>query len=78
MFNQIASVLLLPGQTYVLEGVSGTIDNYAYDDNGVVVNAPITIDGINWVYGGANTFNGTGPINDTTGGRLLETRYGYA
>jgi len=67
VFNPVTPVGLVAGQTYVIEGVSGT-DPYAWNNPGFKVNIPITILGNNWVPENGLTFNGTGLINDVNDG----------
>jgi hypothetical protein len=68
LYNSTPTVELFAGQTYVLEGTSGVIDPYTYDDPGFSVLWPLTITGGNYVANGGYTlnFNGTG-VNDGTG-----------
>ena len=66
-FNPIASITLLAGHTYVLEGVSNS-DNYTWNDPDFTVYAPINILGNNWILGNGLNFNGTFLINDVTDG----------
>jgi hypothetical protein len=76
LYNPITPVTLTAGDTYVLEGVSGA-DNYAFDDSGFTVFAPISIQGNNWVFNGGLTFNGTGLINDVSDG-FWGADFGYS
>jgi hypothetical protein len=48
LYNSIAPITLLAGQTYVIEGASGVTDPYAWNDNGFTVYAPINVLGENW------------------------------
>ena len=66
-FNLSTPVDLIPGQTYVVEGISNA-DPYTWNDAGFVTYAPITIVGNNWQVGSSLAFNGTGVINDVTDG----------
>jgi hypothetical protein len=70
LYNPTQTVELLAGDTYVLEGSSGVIDPYNWDENGFAVLWPLTIEGDNWVLNGgfSDTFNGTGLINDVNNG----------
>jgi hypothetical protein len=47
-YNAITPIELLSGDTYVLEGVAGTVDDYTYNVTGFNVSAPITIQGNNF------------------------------
>jgi len=67
VFNQIPTITLLAGQTYVIEGVSNT-DNYTWDDPGFQVYGPLTILGNNWIFENGLNFNGTFLINDVSDG----------
>jgi hypothetical protein len=69
LYNPTQTVELLAGQTYVLEGTSGVIDPYTYDDPGFSVLWPLTITGGNYVANGGYTlnFNGT-TLNDEDAG----------
>jgi hypothetical protein len=67
-YNPISSIELFAGSTYVLEGVSGSVDPYTWNDAGFAVFAPITLLGNNYQNGGSLAFNGTGLVNDTTDG----------
>jgi hypothetical protein len=58
LYNSITAITLVAGDTYVLEGVSGS-DLYTWNDTGFTVNMPLTIDGSNWVEDAGLTFNGT-------------------
>src|ERR1035438_4144494 len=66
-FNLSTPVNLIPGQTYVVEGISNS-DPYTWNDVGFTTYAPITILGNNWQVGSSLVFNGTGLINDVTDG----------
>lgn len=69
-YNVISDINLIAGQTYVIDGASGIVDQYAYNDNGFTVYAPITLLGDNWTANGGATadFTGITPINDVTDG----------
>jgi len=67
VFNAVAPTELYAGDTYVIEGVSGT-NPYTWNDTDFTVYAPITIDGDNWVSGSSLSFNGTGLLNDVSDG----------
>jgi hypothetical protein len=67
VFNGVTPTALFAGQTYIIEGVSGT-DPYAWNNPGFKVNVPITILGNNWVPENGLTFNGLGLINDVNDG----------
>ena len=77
LYNPITPVLLLPGMTYVVEGVSGT-DNYTWNDPGFATYLPLTLVGNNWVLGNGLNFNGTGVINDVADGYWGPNIGGYA
>ncbi|HWZ33727.1 MAG TPA: PEP-CTERM sorting domain-containing protein [Bryobacteraceae bacterium] len=66
-YNPVAPVELFAGQTYVVQGLSGT-QVYAYNDGGFTTFAPITILGNNWVLENTMSFNGTSLKNDVTDG----------
>jgi len=66
-FNLSTPVNLIPGQTYVVEGISNS-DPYTWNDTGFVNYAPINILGNNWQVGSSLVFNGTGLVNDVTDG----------
>lgn len=67
LFNPVPLTELYAGDTYVIEGVSGS-DPYVWNDNNFTVYAPLTILGNNYVLDGGLTFNGTGLINDVDDG----------
>ncbi len=67
VYNPVTPFTLIAGQTYVLEGVSGT-DPYTWNDTGFTVYLPLTITGDNWVLGAGLTFNGTGNFADVADG----------
>lgn len=70
LYNPTQTVELLAGQTYVLEGTSGVIDPYNWNELGFSVLWPLTITGGNYVQNGGftpSTFNGTG-VNDEDAG----------
>jgi len=46
-FNAVTPIVLLAGQTYVIDGYSGVVDLYTWDDTGFQVYAPITLLGDN-------------------------------
>jgi hypothetical protein len=64
-YNPVGPIDLIAGQTYVLEGVSGTVDLYVYNDPGFTASALITISGFNYFLdSGALDFNGITPAAD--------------
>lgn len=67
VFNAVTPTELIAGDTYVIEGVSGSND-YVWNDTDFTVYAPITVLGDNWVLNGGLTFNGTGLANDVSDG----------
>jgi len=67
-FNPVSPVTLLAGQTYVLDGASGVVDPYAFNDNSFTVYAPINLLGDNWSTGNGDYFTGTGVIGDVSDG----------
>jgi len=54
VFNSITPVELLAGSNYVLEGVSGTTDQYTNQTLGLNSYLPISIDGYNYQFNGGN------------------------
>jgi hypothetical protein len=68
VFNPITSLELLAGDTYVIDGASGFVDPYVYDDPGFAVLAPINLLGDNWSAGNGSYFTGTGVIGDVSDG----------
>jgi hypothetical protein len=54
VFNAITPVELIAGQNYVLEGVSGTTDDYTNQITGLTSYLPITIDGYNYQANGGS------------------------
>jgi hypothetical protein len=54
VFNTITPVELLAGNNYVLEGVSGTTDQYTNQTLGLTSYLPISIDGYNYQFNGGN------------------------
>jgi hypothetical protein len=70
LYNPTLSVELFAGQTYVLEGTSGVVDPYNWNENGFAVLWPLTLEGGNYVQNGGftpDTFNGTA-LNDEDAG----------
>jgi hypothetical protein len=67
-FNSISTIELFAGQTYVIDGASGLVDPYAFNDSGFSVGAPITLLGDNWTLGNGDYFTGTTPISDVSDG----------
>ncbi len=67
-FTQISPIQLIAGQTYVIDGASGFIDPYAFNDGGFAVYAPINLLGDNWSLGNGNYFTGTGVVGDVSDG----------
>jgi hypothetical protein len=67
-FNPVSTVELFAGQTYVIDGASGFVDPYAFDDNGFSTIAPITLLGDNWTAGNGDSFTGTTVIGDVSDG----------
>ncbi len=67
VFNAVTPTELIAGDTYVIEGVSGS-NPYTWDDTDFTVYAPITVLGNNYVSDGGLTFNGTGLVNDVSDG----------
>jgi hypothetical protein len=51
LYNAVSPVTLLAGDYYVIEGVSGTVDDYTYGVTGFSTDLPIT------VLGGNNQLN---------------------
>ena len=70
LYNPVPEVELFAGQTYVVEGTSGVVDPYNWNENGYAVLWPLTVEGDNWVANGGFTlsFNGTGLKNDVSNG----------
>jgi len=70
LFNEVIPVTLLAGETYVIDGASGVIDPFAFDDNGFTVSAAITVLGDNYSADGGLSPDYTGviPINDVNDG----------
>jgi hypothetical protein len=68
LYNPTQTVELIAGKTYVLEGTSGVVDFFAYDDPGFAVLWPLQITGGNYVVNDGYTlsFNGIG-VNDGSG-----------
>jgi len=66
LYNPTQTVELVAGQTYVLEGTSGVIDPYAFNDPGFSTLWPLEIEGSNAVENGGFTlsFNGSSPDED--------------
>jgi hypothetical protein len=52
----------------VIDGASGLVDPYAFNDSGFSVGAPITLLGDNWTLGNGDYFTGTTPISDVSDG----------
>jgi PEP-CTERM motif-containing protein len=67
VYNPVSPFWLLAGQTYVIEGVSGS-DPYTWNDPGFTVYLPLNILGNNWVLNNGLNFNGIGLINDVNDG----------
>lgn len=69
-FSPITPISLMAGETYVIDGASGVIDPYAWNDAGFAIYAPITLLGDNWTGngGGAATFTGTSVVGDVSDG----------
>jgi hypothetical protein len=67
-FNPISTITLYAGQTYVIDGASGVVDPYVWNDAGFTVYAPITLQGDNWTEGNGDSFTGTSVIGDVTDG----------
>jgi hypothetical protein len=76
-FSSISTVELFAGQTYVIDGASGFVDPYAFDDNGFSVSAPISLLGDNWTFGSNDSFTGTTMIGDVSDG-YWGPNFGYA
>jgi hypothetical protein len=78
-FNPVTPINLIAGNTYVIDGASGTVDKYAFDDSGFTVYAPITIAGQNWILNGGGTadFTGTTPASDLTGDGYWGPNFGW-
>jgi len=55
LYNSVPLVELVKGDLYVIEGDSGTLDNYTYNVTGLSVNLPIGINGYNYQSGNATT-----------------------
>lgn len=68
VYNPISTIVLHAGQTYVIDGASGFVDPYVWDDSAFTVYAPITLGGDNWVGGNGDYFTGTGVIGDVSDG----------
>jgi hypothetical protein len=68
VYNFVTPITLLAGQTYVIDGASGLVDPYAYNDIGFTVFAPVNLLGDNFTPGNNANFTGTTPINDVTDG----------
>jgi hypothetical protein len=68
VFNSITPVELLAGSNYVLEGVSGTTDQYTNQTTGLASYLPITVDGYNYQFNGGNLAydNAVAPASGTT------------
>ena len=76
-FNSVSTIELFAGQTYVIDGASGYVDPYVWDDNGFTVYAPITLLGDNWSAGNGDYFTGTGVIGDVSDG-YWGANFGFA
>ena len=68
VYNPVTPVELFAGQTYVIDGASGFIDPYAFNDPGFTVYAPINLLGDNWIGGNGDYFTGTNVIGDVSDG----------
>lgn len=77
LYNPISSVTLQAGATYEITGVSG-IDNYAYDDVGFTVNAPINYLGYNYCLGCGDVFTGTGTVDLGVGDAFWGPNFGWS
>jgi hypothetical protein len=77
LFNPISPVTLTAGQIYEITGVSG-VDNYAYDDSGFTVYAPITYWGYNYCFGCGDVFTGTGTIDLGVGDAFWGPNFGWS
>jgi hypothetical protein len=77
LYNPTKTVELLAGDTYVLEGTSGVIDPYNWNEVGFSVLWPLTITGGNYVQNGGfdPSFVGT-TSNDGIGGRISNGYFG--
>jgi hypothetical protein len=77
LYNPTQTVELLAGDTYVLEGTSGVIDPYNWNEGGFSVLWPLTITGGNYVQNGGfdPSFIGTTP-NDGIGGPISNGYFG--
>jgi Domain of unknown function (DUF4082)/PEP-CTERM motif len=67
-FSSISPIELFAGQTYVIDGASGFVDPYAFNDNGFSVLAPISLLGDNFSTGNGDSFTGTTVIGDVSDG----------
>jgi hypothetical protein len=69
LYNPTQTVELLAGQTYVLEGTSGVIDPYNWNEAGFSVLWPLTITGGNYVQNGGfdPSFIGDVPNDEDAG-----------
>jgi len=67
VYNAVPITWLSAGQTYIIEGVSGS-DPYTWNDPGFTVYLPINILGNNWILNNGLNFNGIGLINDVNDG----------
>jgi len=70
LYNEVTSITLYAGDTYVIDGASGIADPYVWNDAGFTVIAPITLVGDNWTVNGGSTadFTGATAVNDTSDG----------
>jgi len=70
LYNQIAQITLLAGQTYVIDGASGLHDPYTWNTNGFTTNADITLLGDNYSQNGGSSADDTGiiPTDDVNDG----------
>jgi len=68
VYNPVTPITIFAGQTYVIDGASGFIDPYVWNDSSFTVYAPINLLGDNWIGGNGDYFTGTTPIGDVADG----------
>jgi len=67
-FNMVNPITLTAGQTYVIDGASGFVDGYTWNDTGFTVFAPINLLGDNFLGGNGDEFTSTTVIGDVSDG----------
>jgi len=77
LYNPISPVVLAAGSTYEITGVSG-FDNYAYDDSGWTLYAPVTYWGYNYCLGCGDVFTGLGTTDIGVGDAFWGPNFGWS